>query len=54
MVKDMKCEQSCLEQTRWDRVNPLDFAGGRCGCQLPIQPGAVVDFAAEDFSVIEM
>jgi len=54
MVNQMKCDPACLQKTRWDRINPLEFAGGRCGCVFPVTPGAVVDFAAEDFSVIEM
>jgi len=52
MIKDFKCDQGCLAKTRWDRVNPFDFVGGRCGCQMPIQPGAVVDWTAEDFYTI--
>lgn len=35
MVKDFKCDEKCLKRTRWDRVNPFEFIGGRCGCEAP-------------------
>lgn len=52
MVNDFGCDKACIAQVHWDHVNPIDFATGRCSCKLPAAPGAVVDWEAQDFSLV--
>lgn len=54
MIQDWKCDENCINETNWNRVNPVDFAAGRCGCQPPVSPQQVVDFCAQDFYTISL
>jgi len=54
MIRDFQCDADCVNKVRWNHFNPADFANGRCSCKLPITPGAVVDWTAEDFNTVSM